>query len=1369
MNEELTRFFDKINFKDYNVGEFVNAKILKVVVNKQKSSFKVFLNFEDLISYSELEKLTEASKNGLADKKLLIEYSYDNISEEKLLKFIIDVLNEIKDSKPSLKSLEDDNIKIENKKIMVEASSEYEKKSFLQALNQIIKKLNLYNINDISCDVLINEEENQKIKKEIKETKKNNVKSEKKEETKKEVIIKDVDSYNPILINNIMGETKKVSLDAYIFGIDTLERDNINIITLKISDKTNSIVAKIFKKKKEEFSEALGYLKENDWYRFYGNIEYDNFSKDLILSIKDYEKIEKEEEQVKDNALEPRVELHLHTMMSAMDSVVPIDEVVKYAISIGHKAIAVTDHNGCQAFPNLFHAVEAYNKDKEKEDRFKVLYGVEMNIVNNDVDLIFNNGSYDLINQEFVVFDTETTGFYAGNDQMIEIGAVKIKNGKITERFDELIDPKRPLPKKIIELTFITDEMLKGKPSEEEITKKFLNWVGDLPLIAHNAKFDISFIKAACQKYGFEDFNKTVLDTMSIARMLYPNWTNHKLQTLTKNLDVPWDEEKHHRADYDAEGTALAFYKMAKTLESQNIITTDDLINNIDKEKLVRFSYPFHATLIAKDRTGLKNMFKIISIANTKYLYKNEQPKIPRDEVIKLREGLLIGSGCINGEVFDKAGSLDDEELVNMMNFYDYIEVQPVSTFSHLIGYERKFNTEVEAEEYLKKIIRVAKEAGKPVVATGDVHNLRKEDKLYREIIVNQKFNGKLHPLNRKGIEIPNMYLKTTEEMLSEFSFLDEEVAKEIVVTNPNKIADSVTEIEVIIDTPKPFAPKIPNSVETMTKLVYEKASELYGDVLPHHIEERLATELYGEALKTAITENVNKEDLSELEKEEKIYKLLHDTIVSGYDSVKKYIEDNIKENEEEELSSDALDQAVKKKLGGIIGAGYDVIYLIAQKLVKHSNDDGYLVGSRGSVGSSLVAFMMGITEVNSLAPHYRCPECKLSIFDDKDKEPLGSKYLSGYDLPDKVCPVCGKKMIGDGQNIPFETFLGFNADKIPDIDLNFPRDYQSQAFDYTKVIFGPNNVFRAGTIETVADKTAFGYVRRYYENKGINPNDVNPTLISYLASHVKDVKRTTGQHPGGIMVLPQGLSIYDFTPIQFPADDKESTWLTTHLDYTALHDALLKLDLLAHLDPLAVRRLCELTGLKVKEIPLNDVKVISLFTSDKALNRKSNYLRAETGATALPEFGTVTGQDILKDAKPKSFADLVVIAGLAHGTDVWNNNARDLILSGQCTIREVIGCRDDIMTYLIRKGLPNNIAFKIMEDVRKGKKLKPEYEKLMRALSVKIGEKHGYTVTGDLLRKQRSNVAKTARELYGSYQLAWDHFKNVRDAYGMN
>jgi DNA polymerase-3 subunit alpha (Gram-positive type) len=1185
MSDELKRFFNSIEFHSEDEG-FNNCEIEKVVYLKQKDIYEVYLNLVNVLPYKVLmELLYQASLGIKKEKKCLIRLSYNNITNDDILNYLKELIKELVEKRPSLVNLNDSNISIDDEIITIEVRSKLEELEVKKEGKGISKKLYSFGLGEYEITSILNEELQKEIIDELEKDKIKEIEiidNNPSKEEKNNSIEGEVTS-----INNIMGDMKSVIIDAYIFGIDTLERDNINIITLKISDKTNSLIAKIFKKQKEEYRSTLASLKEGAWYRFLGKVEFDSYSKDYVLSVRKFTDIDNKEEVVFDNAEIPRVELHTHTMMSAMDGVIPADSLVKYVASIGQKAIAVTDHNCCQAFPEIYHAVEAYNKGKEKSEHFKALYGAEMNIVNDDVDLIFNSREYNLLDTTFVVFDTETTGFYAGSDQMIEIGAVKINNGKIIDRFDELIDPKRPIPKKITELTFITDEMVSGCDSEENVTKRFLEWASDCPMVAHNAKFDISFMKAACNKYNLGEFETTVLDTMSLARMLHPDWTNHKLQTLTKKLDIPWDEEKHHRADYDAEGTALAFYKMCKTLYDQNISTTTELLANIDVESLIRFSYPFHATMIAKDRNGLKNLFKIISIANTKYLYKNEQPKIPRNEVVKLREGLLIGSGCINGEIFDKAKGKEDEELVNMMSFYDYIEVQPISAFSHLIGPDAKFPTIQDAQEYLKRIIRVAKEAGKPVVATGDVHNLKKEDKIYREIIINQKFNGKLHPLNRKGLEVPNMYLKTTEEMLEDFNFLDSDTAYEIVVKNPNMIKDMVSEIEVIIDTPKPFAPRIPNSVETMTDLVYTKARELYGEPLPINIEERLAKELYGDAIIEACKK--------ETETDEEAFLLVHNTILQGKVAVK----DFVKKHLEEEGTDEELDKMAFDKLGGIIGANYDVIYLIAQKLVKHSNDEGFLVGSRGSVGSSFVANMMGITEVNSLAAHYRCPKCKHSIFLDDEGIALGVNYSCGFDLPDKKCPKCNTKMVKDGHDIPFATFLGFNADKVPDIDLNFSDLNQASAHEYTKVLFGVDNVYRAGTIGTVAEKTAYGYVKGYCENKGIIMRSIE---TERLAKGCTGCKRTTGQHPGGIVVIPDYMEVYDFTPFQFPAEDPTSAWRTTHFDYHAIDADVLKLDILGHTDPTQLRMIQDLTGDDVTDVPLDDKATMSLFKSPKAL-----------------------------------------------------------------------------------------------------------------------------------------------------------------------
>ena len=1279
MNDELKRFFTSIEFFKYE-DLFKEANILKVIYNRKKDFFEVHIECPTPLSIEAAKELMKCAQNGIRkEKKCLIQMHYQTIHTEDVLSYLKACIEDLVEKRPSLVNLKDSKITIDDDIITIEVSTKLEELEVKKEGSTLSNQLCSYGFNKYEITSILNEHMHELVKEEVKNSYHNEISLE--QPAKVENSEKPVNA-TVTAINNIMGDTKNIILEAYIFGIDTIERETINIITLKISDKTNSLLAKIFKRKKEEYQSTLKDLKEGNWYRFYGNVEFDSFSKDLVLGIRKYESIDSKEDVVKEQGEKRRVELHAHTMMSAMDAVVPYEEVnpeniVKYAAKIGQRAVAITDHNCVQAFPEVYHTVCHMNKGKEPNERFKVLYGAEMNIVNDDVDVIFNPKEYNLLETTFVVFDTETTGFYAGSDQMIEIGAVKIENGKIIDRFDELIDPKRPIPKKITELTFITDEMVHGKDNEENVTKRFLQWAGDLPMVAHNAKFDISFMKAAVSKYNLPEFNATVLDTMSLARMIHPEWPNHKLQTLTKKFDIPWDEEKHHRADYDAEGTALAFYKMCKMFYDQNIVTTTDLLENIDIDSLVRFSYPFHATLIAKNRDGLKNLFKIVSIANTKYLYKNEQPKIPRKEVLELKEGLLIGSGCINGEIFDKAIGKEDEELVNMMSFYDYIEVQPISCFTHLIGPDKKFPTIHDAEEYLKRIVRVAKEAGKPVVATGDVHNLKKEDKIYREIIVNQKFNGKLHPLNRKGLEIPNMYLKTTEEMLADFAFLDADTAYEIVVENTNKIADCVEEIEVIIDTPAPFAPRIPNSVETMTDLVYTKARELYGEPLL-------------EACKK------EKEDIQEA------FALVHETILKGKvavkDLVKKYLEEDVSEEEKEQLAY--------KKLGGIIGANYDVIYLIAQKLVKHSNDEGFLVGSRGSVGSSFVANMMGITEVNSLAAHYRCPKCKVSIFDDEDGKPLGVTYSCGFDLPDKKCPNCGTKMVKDGHDIPFATFLGFNADKVPDIDLNFSDLNQASAHEYTKVLFGVDNVYRAGTIGTVAEKTAYGYVKGYCENKGIIMRNIE---VERLAKGCTGCKRTTGQHPGGIVVIPDYMEVCDFTPYQFPAEDPTQAWRTTHFDYHAIDADVLKLDILGHTDPTQLRMIQDLTGDDVTEVPLDDKATMSIFKSPKALGVTAEQIMCDTGTLGVPEFGTAFTIQLVKDAKPTTFAELVKISGLAHGTDVLLGNAQELIQKNICPFKDVIGCRDDIMVELMNKGVPPIKAFKIMEFVRKGRASKPK------------------------------------------------------------
>ncbi len=1328
---ELERFFKSINYVDKKKA-FQNATIDKVILKKDKEEFIVVIKNLNVLPYEEVSKLFLCSENGINNQnKCQIILTYDEIFEDDIVSYLKEYLNQLIQNHPALAGLVNAQIEFENAKISIKVASKYEQSELLNFQKDILNYLEKYGFKNCQLEILIDEIKEQNLKKQIA--------NEKNSDIELDIIspavqpeIKINKTEKTISLDSVFGEEKNIGIDALVFGLEAKELASkkkpgnfVYVINLKLTDKTSSILGKMVKFNNDKYLDAKNKLKEGKWYHFSGNIEQDSFLHDLVFNVRDFEEIPSKDVVISDNAPIKRVELHAHTMMSLMDGVIPFEEknknnIINYAIKLGHKAVAITDHNCVQAFPEVFHTVTHYNKDKEKEYRFKALYGSELNVVNNDVDVIFNLQDYNLLNDTYIVFDTETTGFYVGTDQMIEIGAVKIKNGEIIDRFDELIDPHRPLPKKIVELTCITDEMVAGKDNEENVTKRFLDWAGDNPMVAHNAKFDIGFISAACKKYGFKDFTNTVIDTMSLARMLNPEWPNHKLQTLVRKYNIPWDEEAHHRADYDAEGTAKAFIHMARLLYNQNIETTTDIYNSVDLDELVKFSYPFHLNILAQNKKGLKNLFKIISLANTKYLFRNDQPKIPRDELTKHREGILIGSGCINGEIFEAAKTKEDEELVNIMQFYDYIEVQPITSCLHLLQMEASsFKTINDLQEHIRKIIRVAKEAGKIVCATSDAHHLTKEDKIYRDIIVKQKTNGRLHPLNRRGVDIPDMHFYTTEEMLEEFQFLGEELAYEIVVTNTNKIADMIEEIEVIIDTGGvPFSPKIDKSVETVMDLVYSKANEWYGNPLPHNIEERIAKELYGDSLINAIKYFLEQEKKSSTDDE--VFNKLHETIIKGDECVKQTVRQYLKETNEIK-TDEQLDKLLKKTLGGVIGGNFDVIYLIAQKLVKHSNDAGFLVGSRGSVGSSFVATLMGITEVNPLPAHYRCEKCQTSIFDNEEGKPLGAIYSSGFDMPEKMCPNCGAKMLKDGQDMPFATFLGFNADKVPDIDLNFSDLNQADAHEYTKELFGVDNVYRAGTIGTVATKTAFGFVKGYCEEKNIMLRNIE---IERLAQGCTGVKRTTGQHPGGIVVIPGYMDVFDFTPFQFPADDPDSNWRTTHFDYHAIDQDVLKLDILGHSGPTQLRMIQNLTGDDVTKVPLDDKKTMEIFQSTEPLGVTADQILNDTGTLGIPEFGTTFTIQLVRDTKPKTFAELVKISGLSHGTDVWLGNAQELIKNNIVPFSDVIGCRDDIMVYLMYNGLKPIQAFEIMEFVRKGKASKDKekwekYKKIMNEANI--------------------------------------------------
>ena len=1288
--DKLKLLLDQIKIKDQE--HFEGGKLEKIVCNKAKDKYVFCLELPKPLPLQEYKELNKKLKERFQNvKSVKTKIKTNKLEIEKLKEYYKHYMENYSKEAPLLKMFLNVQINLDEENLLISLTNKAEEMKFNSIKETLEKDLNNsgFNVNIITK---IDEEKAQELMEEIEKEKKIIPAIKEKKESPFIMGKEITDEKTPI--NLIQYEMDNVTVEAKIFGIDLFEssKSNFKIITLKITDSTDSIYCKIFTKDEEEFNQYKKALKEGKYYIIRGYTKNDKYSNELVLNARDINISEKKDEERKDTAERKRVELHAHTKMSQMDGVADEEKLVKTAINFGHKAIAITDHNGCQAFPHVFNLVTKYNKGKEEKDKFKALYGTELTLIDDSVDIVLRPKETKLLDTTYVVFDLETTGFNAGGaDSIIEIGAVKINNGEIIDRFDELINPGRKLPQKIIELTNITDEMLEGKDNEENTVKKFKEWVGDLPMVAHNAKFDVSFIVMAHNKYNLGEFTNTVIDTLELSRALDTGYSRHSLSALVKRYDVPWDETAHHRGDYDAEGTALVFHKMLKKLVSRNFETIKDLDKLVSKDEIHKYGTSYHVNIIAKNKKGLKNLFKIISLANTKYLYKT--PRILRSEIDNHREGLLIGSGCYESEIFRLARSKTDEELSNLINFYDYIEVQPPEVYDHLLQLG-DFANKAELLEHIKKIIRVTKESGKLIVATGDVHQINPEDKVYREIIVNQKVpGGGRHPLAKKDIkQIPSQYLKTTDEMLESFSFLPKELAEEIVIDNPNKIADQVDIIEVIIDTGGiPFAPKIPNCTETTTDMVYEKAEGIYGCPLPYNIEERLASELYGDEPFNTIKNITPKENLNEEEYQAKIHKKLNEVMKSYKEGViNLFKEENPNITEEE----------IKNKMTGIIGANFDVIYLIAQKLVKKSNDDGYLVGSRGSVGSSLVATMMGITEVNALPPHYVCPNCKHSIFELNSKS-LGADYGSGYDLPDMNCPKCGSKMNKEGQDMPFATFLGFHADKVPDIDLNFSDLNQAAAHEYTKVLFGVDNVYRAGTIGTVAEKTAFGYVKGYCEDKGIS---MRTAEVERLAKGCTGVKRTTGQHPGGIVVIPGYMDVFDFTPFQYPADDVTSAWRTTHFDYHAIDQDVLKLDILGHSGPTKLRLIQNITGDDVTKVPLDDKETMGIFLSPKPLGVTKEQIMNDTGTLGIPEFGTPFTLQMVKETKPKSFAELVKISGLSHGTDVWNGNAKELIDKGIVPFSEVIGCRDDIMVYLMYHGVEPIKAFKIMEFVRKGK-----------------------------------------------------------------
>ena len=1334
MQDKLKRLFDEIKVEDNLLEYFCDAKIDKVVIYDGNKLLDFIIDTKEVLPidvYNNILYKLIAYFNTIDEIRLIIKPS--NIDNSKIKDYYINVMKNICLDRNKYNIFLDRDVSVSSDNVItIKTYNKIECTNMISLKQELIDKMYAYGFKiDINIDLELDGDIDLR----------NKIESEKEVSSVNTVIkvsnndTSSVEKKSPYrakksseitAIKDVIYEVDNINIKGCIFGIEYFEsKSGYKIVTLKVTDYTDSMYVKMFTKDDEEYSLIQKLLKEGNWYTFYGRASMDKYSNNEIVFNTRYKDTELTEappkEEIKDLEEVKRVELHAHTMMSQMDGITRIDlgkhtcELVSKAISMGYRGVAITDHNGCQAFPIAYGIINDYNKKQDDVSKhFKGLYGTELTLVDDTVNIVVRGNDLPLEGTTFVVFDTETTGFNAGGaDQMIEIGAVKICDGEIIDRFDELINPGRHIPDKITELTCITDDMVSGCDNEEEVTKRFLTWVDGAPLVAHNAKFDISFVTSAMKKYNLGEFSYTVIDTLELSRALDQGYARHNLSALVARYNVPWEEDAHHRADYDAEGTAYVFSKMITKLVSQNLRTINDLDKLVPKDEIYKFGRTYHFNAIALNKVGLKNLFKIISLANTVYLYKT--PRILRSKLNELREGLIIGSGCYESEVFLEARSKEGQELTNIINFYDYVEVQPPEVYNHLIQ-TSDFGSELELQNHIRKVIEATKEAGKIIVATGDVHHFLREDKIYREIIVNQKVpGGGRHPLAKNSIKsIPSQHFRTTREMLDDFSFLGDELAYEIVVTNTNKVLDMVDEIEVIIDTGGiPFSPRVKSDdgksyldcPKVVTELVYTKAGDWYGNPLPHNIEERIAKELYGDIVYKIWKEKLSNEEISEDELENKIFEKLHDTVLKGFDEVKSLVGEYAKSiwtEEDGELTDKSLEKKVKKLLGGIIGGGFDPIYLIAQRLVKHSNDEGYLVGSRGSVGSSFVATMMGITEVNPLPAHYRCLKCKNSKFKDDDGNELGATYSSGFDLPDLSCPKCGELMYKDGQDMPFATFLGFNADKVPDIDLNFSDLNQASAHEYTKVLFGEDNVYRAGTIGTVAEKTAFGFVKGYYEDRGITGK--RDCEIERLAKGCTGVKRTTGQHPGGIVVVPDYMDVSDFTPFQFPADDASSAWRTTHFDYHAIDQDLLKLDILGHSDPTQLRLIQELTGTDILKVPLDDKETMSIFTSTKALGVTEEEIMCKTGTLGIPEFGTPFTIGMVEETKPTTFAELIKISGLSHGTDVWVGNAQDLIKNNIVPFKEVIGCRDDIMVYLMYHGVEPIKAFKIMEFVRKGK-----------------------------------------------------------------
>jgi DNA polymerase-3 subunit alpha (Gram-positive type) len=1244
-------------FSDYEARGNMNTAIVEsVVLSKKSKRLEMEISSDKYIEIREFEYLNRFIRKRfvLEDSIIAVKYA-DGIDKKPIEEEIENIVLTLVDKNPVLKTVIN-NSEYEVNKNTINFNFKVAVSGFLKAMNydkelhKAIKNLygTTYKINFIdnvsSEDLILQEQAREQemiaISKEIKANLINNAPklpmetAEKRTEEKAETNGKKVDSSlilgrnakikEPVIkITDITPDEGRLALEGEISNMEAKElRSGKTLVSFDLYDGSSSMTCKAFLKPGED-GEILSKLKKAKCIRLVGNAGFSKFSGEVEMianTIIETEGVKRAKR--KDNAEVKRVELHMHTQMSQMDAMTSATDLIKRAMSWGMKSVAITDHGVVQAFPEAHKLLGRDNPD------MKVIYGVEAYLAPDKKPSVTNPKGQS-IDTTYCVLDLETTGFSAVTEKITEIGIMKLQDGKVIDKFSCFVNPEKPIPARVVEVTNITDDMVRTAETIEKVFPKMLDFIEGSVLVAHNAGFDVGFLKHNARILGY-DFDFTYLDTLSLAQEVFPEFKTYKLGRIAKKLGIK--VEVAHRALDDVDTTVKVFMLMldklkergAKTLEDIDIYGSDEVALKEAYKKLKTY----HAIIFAKNYTGLKNLYKLVSYSSLDYFYK--KPRILKSMLKKYSEGLILGSACSEGELYQSILlGKSDEEIETIAKEYDYLEIQPLGNNDYLVRQEQVPNKEY-LKEINKKIIALGKKLNKPVVATGDVHFMDPEDEIYRRILeAGQGFKD-------ADNQAP-LYLRTTEEMLSEFSYLGREKAYEVVVTNTNLIADMCEQISPI--SPEKCPPHIDGCEQTIKDIAYGKAHELYGDPLPEIVQKRL-----------------------------------------------------------------------EKELDSIIKNGFSVMYIIAQKLVWKSNEDGYLVGSRGSVGSSVVAYMTGITEVNALPPHFRCPKCKYSDFTDYG-------YKNGFDLPDKVCPVCGEKLSKDGIDIPFETFLGFNGDKEPDIDLNFSGEYQAKAHKYTEVIFGKGTTFKAGTIGTIAEKTAFGYVKKYFDEKN---HTVSKAEIIRISRGCTGIKRTSGQHPGGIIVVPKGREIFEFCPVQHPADDSSSDIITTHFDYHSIDQNLLKLDILGHDDPTVIRMLQDITGVEPQTIPMDDKETMSIFSSTGALGVTPEQINSKVGTFGIPEFGTKFVRGMLLDTMPKAFTDLICISGLSHGTDVWLGNAKDLIDQGIVTsISEAVCTRDDIMVYLIKKGLPPNSAFKIMETVRKGKALKdpkfPEYEALMR------------------------------------------------------